>query len=138
VIVISQDEQGLRLAAAEMLEDAFEAPQREENERIAAMSSDPEAVLRATLPKRSLSPGYYLWLVFLIEAVEQPMEAGVVMSEAHLGAEELLGLQVLRGARAEFRRKHPPCRRCGTPLRYEHQETCNECQRAAAAAARSN
>jgi fructose-specific component phosphotransferase system IIB-like protein len=134
MIAVAQDEEGLRQAAREVLEESFTAPARERNQRIAEQSEDPELVLRAGHEERSLSPGYYLWLDYLAEAIEQPLEAGVSFGPADLLADELLGLSVLKEARAEFRRKHPPCRGCNRPLPNEWDKLCNDCQREIAAA----
>lgn len=134
MIAVAQDAEGLRIAAIELLDEAFEAPERERIERIAEMSSNPEEVLRASAPKRSLSPGYYLWLGFVIEEVERPLNAGIAFREEELTAEELLGLKIMLAAREGFRRKHPPCRRCGTPVRNEWEKLCAGCEFDAATA----
>jgi len=138
MILVAQDEDGLRQAAAELMEEIFEAPQRERNEKLAESCADPEIILRASLPKRSLSPGYYLWLEFLVTAIEMPREAGVIFRESDLSMEEVIGLGILREAREEFRKKHPSCKGCGAPLQNEWDKACNNCQRAAAASARGN
>lgn len=129
MIAVAQDAEGLRIAAAELLEDSFDAPQRERNLQLAEQAADPEPILRAAQSKRSLSPGYYMWLDFIVENIEMPLEAGIAFSESRMDADELLGLQVVRHARAEFRRAHPPCRGCGTPLRMEWDKLCSECKR---------
>jgi hypothetical protein len=138
MIVVAQDAEGLRQAAAELLEDALEAPQREKNLQLAERAADPELILRASRSRRTLSPGYYMWLDFVVVAIEQPLEAGIAFNESRLDADELLGLQVVRHAREEFRRNHPPCRGCGVPLRNAWDQMCNDCQKAAAAKARKS
>lgn len=134
-IDVCQDSEGLRIAAAEMFEESLDAEQREKNERLAEMSADPESVLRASQSKRTLSPGYYLWLVHCIETIEQPMEDGVTINGAELDADEMLALHILRHARAEFRRNHPPCDGCGRLLRNSWDKTCTQCMRAKGAKA---
>jgi hypothetical protein len=129
MIAVAQDAEGLRQAAAELLEDELDAPQREKNEKLAEQSGDPELVLRASRSKRTLSPGYYMWLDFVVLAIEEPLAAGIVLNESRLDADELLGLQIVRQARAEFRRNHPPCQGCGTPLRMPWDKCCSECSR---------
>lgn len=133
MIAAFQDEEGLRIAAAELFEEAFEAPALQENARTARASEDENPL---TPELRTLSPGYYLWIEFVLETIEQPLEAGVEFREASLLPEELLTLRVLRQARQDFRRKHPPCRGCGKLLRNEWDKTCNDCEAAAAAEAR--
>ncbi len=129
-IEISSDVGGLRIAAAEMFEESLDAGQREKNERVAAMSSDPELVLRAAPSTRTLTPGYYLWLVYVIETIWEPMEDGISISASELDADEIQTLHILRQARAEFQRKHPPCNGCGAPLRNAWDKTCGDCMKA--------
>jgi hypothetical protein len=138
MIAVTQDAEGLRAAALEMMEEALDAPQREANENLAEFTADPEQLLAAAAPKRTLSPGYYMWLGYIAEAIAQPLEAGIAFRDADLGADELAGLTILSEARAKFRRMHPPCGGCGKPLRYEWDKTCNDCQRAAAAKGRTS
>lgn len=128
MIVVSQDAEGLKTAAMELLEEEFERPNREALERVAAQSADPEAVLRGAPAPRTLSPGYYMFLGYVVEAIEQPLEAGVTFTIAELDSGELLALRALKEARAEFRRKHPPCGRCGRLLGSEFDSLCPECQ----------
>lgn len=129
-IDVCQDGEGLRIAAAEMFEESLDAEQREKTERLAEKSSDPELVMRALPSTRTLSPGYYLWLVYCIETIEQPMEDGITIGGTELDADEMLALHILRRARAEFRSNHPPCAACGRPLRNAWDKTCSECTRA--------
>jgi hypothetical protein len=136
MIAVATDLKGLRMAAAELMEDSLYADERERMEKLAETSANPEALLRACQPQRSLPLGYYLWLTFVAEAIEQPLQAGVTFRDADLGAEEITALQILREARAEFRRKHPPCGGCGKPLANEWDKTCSECWAAETAANR--
>ncbi len=136
MIAVSQDAEGLRVAALELMEDALDAPQREANEQLAEHAAEPEKIREAAEPKRTLSPGYYMWLGYVAESIARPLEAGIAFRDADLGADEILALMILSEARAKFQRMHPPCSGCGKPLRYEWDKTCNDCQRAAAAAGR--
>jgi hypothetical protein len=136
MISVCHDQEGLRAAALELMEEALEAPQREANERLAERVGDPERLLAAAAPDRALSPGYYMWLGYVAESIAQPLEAGIAFRDADLLADEITTLTILNEARAKFRRMHPPCSGCGKPLRNEWDKTCNDCQRAAAAAAR--
>ncbi len=121
------------MAALELLEDALDAPQREANEQLAEYSADPEQLRAAAAPQRTLSPGYYMWLGYVVETIAEPLEAGIAFRDADLGADEIMTLGILSEARAKFRRLHPPCSGCGKLLRNEWDKTCNDCQRAAAA-----
>ena len=135
IISIPQDAVGLAQAAAELFEEAYEAPQIEKNEELAEMTEDQEPLARGK-EHRTLSPGYYMWLEHVAEHVDSTMQIGIVFGDGDLEAGELLALQILRRARAEFQRKHPPCRGCGKPLPYEWDRSCGDCQRATAAAER--
>lgn len=134
MIAVSQDAEGIRLAALELMEESLDAPERERALRAAELTANPEETMAKIEPQRKLSVGYYLWLQFIVEAIETPLEYGVGFREADLAADELAGLLVVRNARAEFRREHPPCRGCGRPLAYSWEKTCNDCQRAEAQA----
>jgi len=136
MIAVYQDEEGLRTAALELLEEALDAPQREANEQLAEQSADPEKVLAAAAPKRTLSPGYYVWLRYVAEEIAKPLEMGIVFREQDLDPEEFSTLVILAEARAKFQRMHPPCGGCGKLLHNEWDKTCNDCQRAKAASAR--
>jgi hypothetical protein len=136
MIAVFQDVEGLRTAALELMEDALDAPQREKNERLAELADGDERLLAAAEPKRSLSPGYYMWLGYVAEAIAEPLEAGIAFHDKDLGADEIMTLAILSQARAKFHRMHPPCGGCGKPLPNEWDKKCNDCQRAAAAAAR--
>lgn len=135
MIAVSQDGEGLRAAALELMEEALDAPQRAANERMADYAADPER-MRSAANSRTLSPGYYLWLGYVAESIAQPLEAGIAFRDADLLADEVTTLMILKEARAKFQRMHPPCSGCGKPLRYEWDKTCNDCQREAAAAQR--
>ena len=138
MIAVSQDAEGLRAAALELMEEALDAPQREANEQLADYAAEPEQLRGAAQPKRTLSPGYYMWLGYVAEVIEQPLKAGIAFRDADLGADEIMALTILSEARAKFRRLHPPCNGCGKLLRNEWDKTCNDCQRAAAAAGRDS
>jgi hypothetical protein len=133
MIAVAQDTEGLRIAYLELLEESMDAPERERNERFAEMAANPEALLNNMPVRRTVSPGYYLWIVeYLQKAIVGPLELGVTISESDLTAEEIAGLGALRAARMDFRQKHPPCAGCGRPLADSMSRTCNDCQRAAA------
>ncbi len=135
MIAVSQDAQGLRTAALELMEEALDAGQREKNEQLAEYASDPERLLAAG-EKRSLSPGYYMWLGYVSEEIASPLEAGLTFDAGKLSSDEVMTLGILRETRAKFQRLHPPCSGCGKPLRNEWDKTCNDCQVTAAAQAR--
>lgn len=130
MIDVARDGEGLRQAALELMEEAMDAPERERLERLAAMAKNSEAVLRDIPERRTLSPGYYMWITYVVEAIVGPMESGVAFREADLRVEEVLGLTALREARMRFRKEHPPCRDCGKALPNAGVKQCAECETA--------
>jgi hypothetical protein len=130
MIAVAQDAEGLRIAYVELLEEAMDAPERERNERFAEMAANPEALLGSVASRRTLSPGYYGWIGYLQEAIEGPLECGVLIAERDLSAEEIEGLAALRAGKMDFRQKHPPCAGCGRPLADAMGKKCGDCQRA--------
>jgi hypothetical protein len=119
------------MAALELLEESIHGEELERVRRIAEQSADPEAVLAAGAPRRSLAAGYYLWLVEYLVPLEAQMAAGVTIPEARIAAADLEGLAALKAAREEFDRKHPQCR-CGKRLANEWEKQCAECMAKAA------
>jgi len=131
VIAVPHDAEGLRQAALELLEESLESEERERIERLAEGAANAEAMRASLRAKRTLSPGYYIWLGFLLEEIEQPMSAGLSFRAADLDAEEMAGLRALHEARSDFRKAHPPCRVCGRPLHDSgFSSMCEACERA--------
>jgi hypothetical protein len=136
-VSVAKDFSGLKQAALELLEEARSAPERERLEWLAQRSANPNEILQASESNRTLSEGHYLRVAYLCELSEF-LSMGVQLS-FDLDMTELRGMLSIAAARAEFDRAHPPCRGCGKRLENEWDKTCNDCQRAAAAAqARGN
>jgi|GEM_PF-1042998 hypothetical protein len=127
LIAVTSDAEGLRQAAIELMEESLDAPERERIERLAKTAANGERLLESLPQRRTLSPGYYLWLASVIETVVEPMEAGVSFHSSDLDADEMTTLRAIREARSEFRRMHPPCKGCGKPLADAALERCAEC-----------
>ena len=126
-IYVAQDFAGLRIAASELLEEAFFLPERERIERLAATAANGEAMLAKIPNFRTLSPGYYLWIGYLAETVEPAASAGFWSPPGQMDDDEFLGLQIVKQARTRFREKHPPCGGCGKPLADASLQRCPEC-----------
>lgn len=135
MIAAFRDEEGLRVAAAELFEEAFDAPTIRKNEEIVELCEG-QIEIETAPSRRTLAEGYYLWLGYVLENVDRPLELGVQFSEGSLCQEEVVALQIIRDARDDFRRKHPPCRGCGKPLRNEWDSLCAHCQHEAAKGSR--
>lgn len=130
------DAGGLEQAALELMEEALDAPERARLERLAAVAANGEAILSRLPQRRTLSPGYYQWIAYVQSEIVEPMEMGVTFTDGNLRSEEMIALVALRRARGEFRRLHPPCRGCGTPLENAGLKRCGDCEMAAARGAR--
>ncbi len=129
-ICTADDFEGLRWVALELMEEAFDAPKREQLERLSKMAENSDKVLASMPSRRTLSPGYYMWIGAIMESVAGPMEAGVRFHSSDLRAEEALALLAIHEARADFRRAHPPCHGCGRALPDAQQSYCEQCERA--------
>ncbi len=128
-LVAARDPHGLRLAALEILERSLRA---RDLDRILAQADRDDApgrharrmdLLESLAPASSLSPGYGLFIAYLMW-LEQMIEAGAAFT---LKAEEAEGLRSLRAARIEFQRAHPACPACGAPQDHKFARSCRDC-----------
>lgn len=125
MIAVARDYEGLKTAALERLEEAFQEKDVERTLRRATEGPcNAEDVIAACAPKQTLAAGYYaradylFWLAGVMETVSfRPHELSVTEAE---------GLRVVAQARAQFQREHPPCPNCGAPNR-RHTLQCREC-----------
>ena len=129
-IRVAEDFEGLRIAALELLEESFEAPETERLRRFAEIAANGAEMLAKLPQRRTLSPGYYIWLAAIQESVVEPMEAGIAFGERDLLADEALALLAIRRARSDFNEAHPPCRGCGKPMRDAQASHCDGCEQA--------
>ena len=114
MIAVSRDYVGIREAALELFTEAMAGGRSERTLRAELPSEDRDRILEASSHGRSLSPGYYSRVSYLL-SLQQEMELGVGIPASEMLASELDGLAILRDARTEFLRGHPPCFRCGSP-----------------------
>jgi hypothetical protein len=122
---VEKDSDGIRMATLELMEETLDRDEFTRVERIAMQAEDPAAVLAAAAPKRKFSPGYYLWVGYLL-GLEAEMQAGVAVAAALAGA-DVIGLLAVRDARIEFERAHPRCG-CGRLLRNAWDKQCPACE----------
>jgi len=127
VIRVSADLAGLRVAALELFEGAMLEEQSAPALRRAPLGEDRDRVLERTAPARSLSPGYYERVAYLL-SLEQELGLGLMTRPSELLASELDGLFAVKSARSEFEREHPACPGCGA-LNQKFAATCRACRR---------
>jgi hypothetical protein len=127
---VARDPKGLELAMAEILEEDFCS------ERVRGMmdAADEETELRVatSLPRRTLSPGYYKMAVYLFW-LEARIKAGAFMpggSAALSGllAFEMEGVSQVVRARNEHQGKHPRCQGCGAAQDSRFSVECYSCR----------
>jgi ribosomal protein L40E len=106
VIEIERDADGIRMATLELLQEQFDLGDAARPEERAKRSRNPKR-------PRTLSPGYYEHACYLGELEQLLSLAGGAGGLAPI--ENLRGILAVKSARAEFERKHPPCRHCGAP-----------------------
>lgn len=78
-------------------------------------------------PPRSLSPGYYDRSSYLLD-LSSAIEAGAQYSAAMLARCDVVGLDAVKRARAEFEHDHPSCGACGTRQDNHFMRKCKSCQ----------
>jgi hypothetical protein len=122
VIDVRRDFAGLKIAAAELYIESFLRPDLEAS----LIGCDPERAVEAvskTNPPRSVSQGYYLWVMYLMW-LKSVM--GLPGQQIELYGDEAEGLLVLADAERAFRKEHPSCYKCGA-LNMKHAGSCREC-----------
>ncbi len=123
MILVSQDAEGIRMAALEVFELSLQSKSIER--RIQNIRPDDLEQIVKIIPERKLSPGYYEFLMYLLW-LEGQMEAGCNFA---LNADEADGLRAVQQARHEFDREHPACGNCGTPRASVRARRCESCMR---------
>jgi len=118
---VESDYDGLRIAAREFFEEEWAF---KKVDALRANVRNREELIRKTLPKRSVTKGYYLWVEYLLWL------AGVheIARFQDLSASEAEGLKLVARARNEFYRHHPPCPKCGATTDGFGQIRCMECK----------
>jgi hypothetical protein len=124
VIIVSQDIEGVRMAALELLEDSLESEKN--RKRLDSIAPDDLDQMRKLVPTSKLSPGYQNWALYLFW-IERHIGSGI--SFADLRADESDGLTALQSARQQFEYQHPPCPGCGVRLGNCMLRTCFSCGR---------
>ena len=122
MIQVSRDYEGLRIAAAELLEEEFSGEDRDRAVRRAVNAANREALLAQAAPARSLADGYYVraQYLFWLDGVLR------VMPIHEMTSTEMGGLNVIREARERFRQEHPHCHHCGA-MNERARFVCRKC-----------
>lgn len=125
MIAVARDYEGLRIAALELMQEAFDDVERERTlQRAGQGPANIDALLASLAPKRTVAEGYYTRVEYLFWL--DSMLGRIPTSFATLSITEAEGLNMLTQARAEFKRQHPACPRCGAAnLRFAFR--CREC-----------
>jgi hypothetical protein len=116
MILVSRDYEGLEIAAYELLEEAFEEEISARQSRALEGSISEDEVRESFKSKKTLSPGYYTRIHYLLE-LENMIELGIQFTPDTMLAHDLRGLEVLKKAQAKFDREYLPCPNCGKRMK---------------------
>lgn len=117
MIDIGKDEEGLREAMREMMEEVREQEHCDGGETSSS----------GRKTRRSLSPGYYLMLCRVANEVDAQLRAGVRFSDVRIDPDDELARSIVAEKCAEFVQKFPACSVCGTPIDDWREGTCAAC-----------
>jgi hypothetical protein len=120
---VTQDRKALTLAIGELLEDQF-AFSRVRRIFESADGDDRDHAL-ASLPDRTLSPGFYRWAEYLIW-LEERIKVAPIPTWATLSGCEMDGLVLLKNERRAWESRHPACP-CGSRMESRFVPACPEC-----------
>lgn len=123
---IEQDYEGLRIAAAELLEaqltdERFDAVARFLDEE--TPSEQWRKLERTYATRLTLALAYYQRAIYLFEL------RGLDLPAHRLRPEQVRGMAAMERARDEHEQKHPPCPHCGKPLEHAAAFVCWSCNR---------
>jgi hypothetical protein len=121
-IETTRDVEGLKQALRELLEEAFSLSRVEKS--MEGANEAAQQRMLASLPPRTLSPGYYKAAEYLLW-LEQHLEVGAPAGT--MVAWEADGLCVVARARDEFEREHPACGACGALQDSRWMAKCCAC-----------
>lgn len=125
MIHVERDPQGLHEALVGLFEESFHRRAIEKQFGRAADRETRERAIEA-IGERKLSPGYYTWSAHLLD-LSTTLELGVGYTAHDLTRDEVVGLRVVRDARAEFEYDHPACGTCGERQDNRFAPACKGC-----------
>jgi len=125
-IQVERDAAGIGTAVRELFEESFfEEAVRTSLEKVGDDELRREEILNDA-PRRTLSPGYYDRAGYALD-LGAAIEAGAQYPATMLMRSDVIGLQAVRRAKAEFERDHPGCPRCGVRQDNRFLQTCKKC-----------
>ena len=126
-IQVERDAEGLHLALRCLFEEALLLHRSEGTRQRAA--DDPETLRRldAEIPAREISPGYFKRAAYLLDLSAQ-LELGIPMDPASILHSDVVGLQIVKSARADYEREHPACPACGERQDNRWMKQCFRCR----------
>jgi hypothetical protein len=119
---VERDPKGIAIALAELLEESFASSRVASSFETA--DEETERRITASLPLRTLSPGYYklaTYLFWLSERVQPRALCG------QLAMFEMEGMIAVQQARQEQLVKHPKCSACGALQDGKFAAQCHAC-----------
>ncbi|MFC6645445.1 hypothetical protein ACFQBQ_07570 [Granulicella cerasi] len=123
-IQVERDIEGVRLACLALFEESFQRQAIAQAMRTADRETRERAI--ESIDGRQMSPGYYGWAAHLLD-ISTSMELGITFTSHDLTRAEVLGLQAVRSARAEFDHEHPFCPACGVRQDSRLAPSCKAC-----------
>jgi hypothetical protein len=124
---VERDPQGLQMATRELFEEAFFAETTKDILKKVGDDEDARERILFDAPVRSLSPGYYNYSAYLLD-LGASIEVGAQFTAAALLRDDVIGLQAIRRAKAEFERDHPSCQACGERQHSRFAPECRKCK----------
>ena len=126
MIDVVRDTEGVRRSLEEIFEEDFARSRIERQLADSGAAEATRARIEATIPARTLSPGYYEFALHLLK-LDQEREAGILFTASDLADFEARGLVELGRARSAFHQKHPPCSACGAHQANRFGSSCDAC-----------
>jgi hypothetical protein len=123
MIDVRRDFAGLRIAAAELYEEAFVRKEFEHSLRELPLAAESVLGEVESYAPRSISQGFYLWVQYLLWLKSVCALPGCALE---LLADEAEGLLAVTDAEREFRKAHPSCWKCGE-LNVRDASYCRSC-----------
>lgn len=124
MIDVARDAIGVRIALEEIFEEDFRRARIAQN--VEQSTAETRARIEASLPPRTLSPGYYTFAQHLLR-LDDERRAGISFRSSELAAFEVNGLLALESARNEYEYRHPACSACGSRQQTRFSAECQGC-----------
>jgi hypothetical protein len=124
LIPVSRDIAGIRIAAAELFEESLAGEQLARKLPAIGGAANRERLMRTYEVKRTLAAGYYVRAEYLMTLLHLRNEG---LLKIQLMSCDLVGMEAVAAARAEFGRSHPPCPHCGAAQQNPGVFSCWNC-----------